>query len=100
MTWRTVNKISDAPDHDCLVAYICVDQHIIGDNIDDAANLGCGVGWLSWSKRPDLPYRWWSIIDDGEIVSSSEVGALCEMLTPVNLIHGSGALLESAENYE
>lgn len=85
--WKAINRMDDAPDHDCLVAYTLIDQQIPGAILDDPGNLGAGIGWLSWSANK----KFWSILDDGELIYSTEVSALCEIPTPKNIIAGTGA---------
>ena len=85
--WKAINKMDDAPGHDCLVAYTFIDQKIPGAALDDPGNLGAGVGWLSWS----LDKTFWSILDDGEPIMSTQVTALCEIPMPNGIIAGTGA---------
>lgn len=84
--WISINNMNDAPKHDCLVAYIHIDQHITGDKIDDLCNLGAGVGWLHWAIDKKL----WGIMDDGEPIDSTHITALCEIPAPKNLTIGKG----------
>lgn len=85
--WRAINKMNDAPDHDCLVAFTHIDQQIPGDRLDDLSNLGASIGYLSWSRDKTF----WSIHEDGEVIVSSQVTALCEIVAPIDVVAGKGA---------
>ena len=87
MMWKAVNKMTDPPDHDCLVAFTYIDQKIPGEKLDDPENLGASVGWLSW----DVNKTFWSIMEDGEPIMSTQVTAICEIPLPENITAGTGA---------
>ena len=90
--WKPVNRIDDAPDHDCLVAFTLIDDHIPGEILDDPSNLGACVGYLEWARDKSF----WSIIESGEVVTSGMVTAICELAPTNNIRAGKGAHDRSA----
>ena len=83
--WNPINKLNDAPDHTCVVAFILVAADESNAQVD-LFNIHGNIGHLSWAK--DKTY--WSIIEDGEVIYPHEVAAICEITSPDDLVLGTG----------
>jgi len=74
--WTEILDVSDAPKRDFFCAFI--EKEYKHDEINDANIGSSGIGFLSW----DLDHKWWSIIEDGEIITPPLIYAICEVPDP------------------